>query len=27
VLVTAIDTGETFRGGALDPGLLDASFG
>lgn len=27
VLVTAIETGETFRGGALDPALLDASFG
>lgn len=26
-LVTAIDSGETFRGGALDPALLDASFG
>lgn len=26
-LVTAIETGETFRGGRLDPDLLDASFG
>ncbi len=26
-LVTAIETGETFRGGRLDPTLLDASFG
>ncbi len=27
VLVTAIDSGETFRAGRIDAGLLDASFG
>lgn len=27
VAVTAIESGETFRAGALDPALLDASFG
>jgi methenyltetrahydromethanopterin cyclohydrolase len=26
-MVTALETGETFRGGKLDPELLDASFG
>jgi len=26
-IVTAVDTGETFRAGKLDPALLDASFG
>ena len=26
-LVTAVETGETFRGGAIDEKLLDASFG
>jgi methenyltetrahydromethanopterin cyclohydrolase len=26
-IVTAIETGESFRGGQLDPALLDASFG
>ncbi len=27
VIVTAVETGESFRGGRLDPALLDASFG
>jgi methenyltetrahydromethanopterin cyclohydrolase len=27
VLVTALESGETFRGGKLEPALLDASFG
>jgi methenyltetrahydromethanopterin cyclohydrolase len=27
VIVTAIDSGESFRGGAIDAGLVDASFG
>lgn len=27
IVVTATETGETFRAGALDPALLDASFG
>lgn len=26
-MVTALDTGETFRGGKIDPALIDASFG
>jgi methenyltetrahydromethanopterin cyclohydrolase len=26
-IVTAVDTGETFHAGKIDPALLDASFG
>ena len=26
VMVTVVETGETFRAGRLDPALLDASF-
>jgi methenyltetrahydromethanopterin cyclohydrolase len=27
VIVTAVESGESYRAGRLDPGLLDASFG